>query len=403
MSVKLIIIISFLTVLNWASLNGSSLPSPNLTEDARITMLTCSPGDELYSVFGHSAIRVQDEELNLDWVFNYGTFDFADPNFYLNFVKGRLNYVLSVVDYPYFEFEYKAEGRWIWEQELNIDHREKQELFDSLVINYNVPEYRYYLYDFFFDNCATRIRDIFTEAIDRDIEFDYSTLEKGQSFRDLIQPYLKEKPWTKLGINLVLGRPADRTAEPWEYMFLPDHMMEAFEHASFVDNNETIPFTPGSNIILEGSEESNNILGIPPLIILALILASGVVFSYLDIRKKKHTRWFDIAILGIAGLLGLLFLFMWAFSDHHVTNWNFNLLWAHPLHLVMVFLLLARKRLVNVKRYYFMAISLLTLLVLLLWPVFPQDLPAIIIPFLLAIIVRSVTIFLNLREVSISS
>jgi hypothetical protein len=105
----------------------------SLGPDARITLLTCSPGDDLYSIFGHSAVRVEDPAQDIDWVFNYGTFDFSDPNFYTNFVRGKLNYKLSVSEYRYFEYSYQRENRWIWEQELNLTPGERQFLFDSLV------------------------------------------------------------------------------------------------------------------------------------------------------------------------------------------------------------------------------------------------------------------------------
>jgi len=373
-----------------------ALPSVTLGETAQITMLTCSPGDELYSVFGHSAIRVRDFEQKLDWVFNYGTFDFADPNFYVNFVKGRLNYILSVVDYRHFQHEYMLEGRWIYEQELNIDNKQKQELFDSLVINYNIPEYRYYLYDFFFDNCATRIRDVFTEAIDTEIVFDYSTLEKGQSFRDLLQPYLAEKPWARLGINLILGRPADRIADPWEYMFLPDHMMEVFEHASLNYNNEQVHFTPGSKVILEGRDMNESGFTITPFPLLILFLLAGVIISYRDLKRGSLSKWFDITVFTIAGLLGSLFVFMWIGSEHYVTNRNFNLLWAQPLHIPMVLLLLSVSKAVNLKFYYFGANAILTLLFILFWFVIPQDLPLVVLPFLLTLILRSALISRNM-------
>ncbi len=180
----------------------------NLSDSSRISLLTCSSGNELYSIFGHSAIRVSDPIRSLDIVFNYGTFDFYDPNFYPNFVRGHLNYILSVSPYREFKQSYVEEGRWIWEQRLNINLNEKQHLFDSLLINYR-PENRYYPYDFFGDNCATRIRDIFVKRVSREITFDYSSFEKGKSFRQLLMPNLARSQWAKLGINLLLGLPAD--------------------------------------------------------------------------------------------------------------------------------------------------------------------------------------------------
>ncbi len=361
-----------------------------LSNQARITMLTCSPGDELYSVFGHSAIRVTDPVRELDWVFNYGTFDFSDPNFYTNFVRGRLNYILSVSEYRYFEQEYRREGRYIWEQDLNITQQEKQYLFDSLLINYQ-PENRYYLYDFFYDNCATRIRDIFVEAIDREIVFDYDVIDKGQSFRELLMPYLTEKPWARLGINLALGLPSDKTATPWDYMFLPDHMMELFEHARFRQNGNLSDFTPGSRLILEGEELPRAFLRHAPLWVFIIVLLGTIILSHFNLQSKKFTWWFDRVLFGAAGLLGLLIVFLWFFTDHQVTAWNLNILWAHPLHLFIVFFLSAKKnfRLLN---YYFMANLVLLILLIFSWPLLPQALPWAVMPLVMAMVVRSAVI-----------
>ncbi len=353
-------------------------------------MLTCSPGDELYSVFGHSAIRVNDPLRELDWVFNYGTFDFSDPNFYTNFVKGRLNYILSVSEYRHFEQEYKREGRYIWEQDLNITQQEKQYLFDSLLINYQ-PENRYYLYDFFYDNCATRIRDIFVEAIDREIIFDYDVLEKGQSFRELLMPYLTEKPWARLGINLALGLPSDKTATPWDYMFLPDHMMELFEHARFRSGETLSDFTPGSRQILEGEELPRAFLRHAPLWVFIIVLMGTIILSHFNLQSKKFTWWFDMVLFGSAGLLGLLIIFLWFFTDHQVTAWNLNILWAHPLHLLIVFFFSSKKNF-KLLNYYFMANLVLLILLIFSWPLLPQPLPWAVMPLVMAMVVRSAVI-----------
>ena len=370
-------------------------PSFTLSDEARITLITCSPGDELYSVFGHSAIRVNDPLLELDWVFNYGTFDFSDPNFYANFIKGKLNYILSVADYRNFKFEYMMEERWIWEQELNITSPEKQYLFDSLIINYQ-PENRYYLYDFFFDNCATRIRDIFVEALDREIIFDYQQLEQDQSFRDLLMPYLKEKPWARLGINLVLGLPADRIATPWDYMFLPDHMMTVFEHARFSSGDEMNDFTPGSKVILEGNDLPRALMPYAPLWVFLLVLLSAIMISHSNLQKKEFTWWYDRILFGTTGLLGLLLIFMWFGTDHQVTAWNMNLLWAHPLHLAIIFFF-SERRYYRLLKYYFTANLALMVILVFSWPVMPQALPWMIMPVVMAMIVRSAVILRMFR------
>ncbi len=359
----------------------------SLGPDARITLLTCSPGDDLYSIFGHSAVRVEDSAQDIDWVFNYGTFDFSDPNFYTNFVRGKLNYKLSVSEYRYFEYSYQRENRWIWEQELNLTPGERQFLFDSLVLNYQ-PENRYYLYDFFFDNCATRIRDIFVEALDRDFRFDYGALDQGLSFRELLMPYLSQKPWARLGINLGLGMPADRIATPWDYMFLPDHMMTVFGDATLRGADNTYEFISADATILEGSDPAAGKFRITPLMVFLLVLMAAAAVSYGNSQAKKAALWFDRILFGAAGLLGLLIAFLWFATDHQVTVWNLNILWAHPFHLVAVFFFASDKYSGWLKYYFAVNLAILAVLVLS-WPLLPQALPWVIFPLIVSLILRS--------------
>lgn len=365
-------------------------PPVELSSEASISLLTCSPGDELYSVFGHSAIRVKDPLQGVDWVFNYGTFDFSAPGFYMNFVRGKLNYILSVAEYRHFEYDYRMENRWIWEQKLNITSGEKQYLFDSLIINYQ-PENRYYLYDFFFDNCATRIRDIFTEGLEREIIFDYQELDQGKTFRELLMPYLTEKPWARLGINLALGLPADKKATPWDYMFLPDHMMTAFQNARFISEDQTTDFTAGERILLKGESPPLNKFKYAPLWVFLLVLMISIIISYKNLQTKQFTWWYDRVLFGVAGLLGLLIVFLWFGTDHQVTVRNLNIIWAHPLHLIIIFFFSEIRYARLLKFYFSINIALLALLIIS-WPFLPQALPWMVLPYILAMIIRSAVI-----------
>lgn len=362
----------------------------SLSRESKVSLLTCSPGSELYSVFGHSAIRVSDPLLNLDTVFNYGTFDFDDPNFYTNFIRGKLNYKLDASSYRNFEYSYIIENRSIFEQELNLTHDQKQHLFDSLVINYQ-PENQYYLYDFFFDNCATRIRDVFNEAIDSEIIFDYTSLEPDKTFRDLLMPYLTEKPWARLGINLVLGLPADKKATPWDYMFLPDHMMTVFGDAQIEQDNGLIDFTRENETLLTGSGVDKSNLPSLPFWIFLMVLLVSIILSHLDLQSKKFSWWYDTILFGLTGLLGLVIAFMWFGTDHYVTSWNLNIIWANPFHLVIIFFFSARRNL-KLLRYYFMINLALLILLIFAWPLLPQPLPWMAMPLVMAMIVRSAVI-----------
>jgi len=379
-----IVLAIFLSVLA-LSVSAKGLDT-NLTDSSRISLLTCSSGDELYSIFGHSAIRVTDPIRNLDIVFNYGTFDFSDPNFYPNFVKGHLNYILSVSYFQDFKQSYIEEGRWIWEQTLNVNLKEKQHLLDSLLINYQ-PENRYYPYDFFGDNCATRIRDVFVEAIPQKITFDYSTFSKGKSFRQLLMPNLKFKPWSKLGINLLLGMPADRAASPWEYMYLPEHLQAAFQYASFSSDSLKQPFAQQPRVLLEGKNSSEKMIWWSPFVVSLLVLLIAALISFSNFKKGAKNLLFDRFLLILFGLLGILFTFLWVGTAHKSMVWNLNLIWANPFHLIAVFFISLKKTRQWVKTY--LKINLIVLISLLItWPFLPQTLPWVIYPIVLAMALR---------------
>lgn len=378
------ILFLFLTALT-LSVSAKRLET-NLTDSSRISLLTCSSGDELYSIFGHSAIRVTDPATNLDIVFNYGTFDFNDPNFYPNFVRGHLNYILSASYFQDFKENYVEEGRWIWEQKLNINLKEKQHLLDSLLINYQ-PENRYYPYDFFGDNCATRIRDIFVKAIPRKITFDYSNFDKGRSFRQLLMPNLTHMPWAKLGINLLLGLPADRVASPWEYMYLPEHLHAAFQHASFASDSARQPFAQQPKILLEGKKHSEKMIWWSPFVVSLLILMIAVFISFRNFKKGIKSLLFDRLLMILFGLLGVLFTFLWVGTAHKSMVWNMNLLWANPFHLIAVFFISLNKTRQWIRIY--LNVNLIVLVALLItWPFLPQTLPWVIYPVVLAMALR---------------
>ncbi len=383
--------------LSFSLLLGYNVSSQSLvlSDSAKVSMLTCSPGDELYSIFGHSAIRVSDPVSKVDIVFNYGTFDFSDPNFYSNFVMGRLNYILSVSYFQNFYLGYAEENRWIYEQELNITGAEKQFLLDSLLTNYK-PENRFYLYDFFYDNCATRIRNVFVEGIPRPIEFNYSSLEPNKSFRELLMPLLKQQPWARFGINLALGLPSDRIAEPWDYMFLPNHMLTAFQYAHFKGDSSTDKFAKEPVVLLQGKPVSDDWSLNEPLIVFLVILFFALVISYRNYKSKRVSYWFDRILFGSVGLLGVVLVFLWFFTDHKVFVVNLNVLWANPFYLFFIVFLSIRKFTNLVKWYSIINMGLLVAL-LMAWPLIPQALPWEVYPLVIALTVRFLVIYLNKR------
>ncbi len=308
-----------------------------LSGKAEISILTCDPGKELYSSFGHTAIRIIDPVLGFDKVYNYGTFDFATPNFYMKFVRGQLNYRLSVGVFSHFEEEYIKDKRSIYEQVLNIDSTLKQKVFVMLEEN-NLAENRYYKYDFFFDNCSSRVRDILDSALNNKIEF--IDLDKDdKTFRDLIHPYIEENVWACFGIYILLGTPADRVAESYDYMFLPDHLMHEFNHATYHGE----PVIKEFKIVYEHEEIKQQIpFYSKPVFVMWVLFGFLFIVSIIGIVRKKWFRIIDVLLFFMIGILGLLVLGLWTATDHTTTINNLNILWAIPLHFPMAFILIGK-------------------------------------------------------------
>ncbi|MEM9984176.1 MAG: DUF4105 domain-containing protein, partial [Bacteroidota bacterium] len=201
----------------------SSLTSKTLSNRAEISLMTIAPGAELYSAFGHTAIWVSDPLSGVNTMYNYGTFDFKPDSltqFYLNFTQGRLNYRLDTESYRQFDYVYHYFKRSYFAQVLDLTQDQKQAVYDFLETNY-LPANRYYLYEFFYDNCATRVRDLFQEVLGDSLTYVGAQASMGMSFRDLLHQYLGDRRWPQFGIDLALGAVVDRDITPWESMFLP--------------------------------------------------------------------------------------------------------------------------------------------------------------------------------------
>ncbi|MDR3351234.1 MAG: DUF4105 domain-containing protein [Prevotellaceae bacterium] len=340
------------------SVNGQPL-SPA----ARISLLTCGAGDELYASFGHSSVRVRDTVQQIDLAFNYGTFDFNDPHFYANFVRGKLNYMLHVTKFANFLFAYEAEQRWVFEQELNFTPEQRQDVF-AFLINNSLPENKYYLYDFLFDNCTTRIRDLLETACGEQLALPDKPLAPPPTFRALLHPYLHTAPWSQLGIDILLGSRTDRPASPREYLFLPDFLSEAVGSAQL--NGQ--PAVAESRYLFrpDGQPPHNAPCCTPTVLFFALLVIVGIATL-----ARLPMKGFDAAWFLLLGLFGLFLLFMWAGTEHYVTKANFNLLWAFPAHAAVAIALL-RKRRPRWVKWYFAVTFPACILLCIFWTLVPQ-------------------------------
>lgn len=309
-----------------------------LSSSAEISLLTCEKGYELYSAYGHSAIRVQDIENDIDVVFNYGTFEIGENEiaFLKKFVRGTLDYSLSTSPYARFLRSYKYENRGITEQVLNLTLAEKQAIFDRLIVNYETDE-RYYRYDFFFDNCSSRIHEILKEVLGEDLVYGADLMEDSpETFRELIAPAFDFSPWADFGVGIIMGYPTDRTATNKEKMFLPVHMMERFDMATykgkaFVKTKEVI-FSTIPPIITNPFYKK-------PIFIFTILFLLIAAISFINFKRNKHYYSIDYLLFFLTGFVGIFFLFMW-FGTRHSPTWvNLNMFWAMPLNLIALFFL----------------------------------------------------------------
>lgn len=352
-----------------------------LSEQAEISVITCGPYQgELYSAFGHSAFRVHDPENAYDVAYNYGVFNFNQPNFYLNFARGYLYYQLGLYDYPSFENHYVSYNRYVHEQILNLTPEQKQKMFDYLQWN-ALPENQHYRYDYFYNNCATKMRDVIVHVLGDEIRFDGSYITTDYSIRDLTDIYLKEQPWGDLGIDICLGLPMDKNATPYEYMFLPDYVESGFDHAFILRDGEEVPAIKTKNIISDSREQVASRRLYTPLTVFTVFFLGTLLLTYRDLKSGKLTKWFDILLFGVTGIIGVLLFFLWFFTDHNAAANNLNIIWALPLHLVAAIALLRNPRWL---KYYFGAVSILTLILLVLWFGLPQKLHYSLIPLVMA-------------------
>ena len=370
--------------------------SPAKAQFWEVSLLTADPGTELYSSFGHSAIRMR--ELGpggRDLVFNFGTFDFDTPNFYGKFATGKLNYMLSVATYDRFIVEYDYYKRGLREQVLDLNGEQKDFLLQHLDAQY-APERRFYKYDFFYNNCATKIRDAFDVVIGEQLVWS-DTLAEEKTFRNLIDEFVLPLPWADFGIDLALGSVIDRPATELEKQFLPTYMEQAFAKATIVKNGVSRPLVKQSRELLEYPKEATQQSLLNPSVVfwfLAIIFAALTGYGF---KKGKLMKVLDIALFGILGILGLVVTFLWFFTDHSATLWNWNILWAFPGHLVLVWGLVARPNATWISSYL-LFVMVATVVVLLLWIVGVQSFYPALIPILLILLLRANFLFYNRKK-----
>ncbi len=360
-----------------------------MSPTAEISILTIGPGSELYDKFGHSAFRIKDTLSGVDVAFNYGVYDFNTPNFYTKFAQGKLLYELRVSYYQSFFESYVAQNRWVKEQTLNLTKEEKQAVSDFLWHN-ALPENKKYKYDFFFDNCATKIRDVIQEVLGDKLEFKEDHLKEELTFRQLIQQNLQANSWGSMGIDIALGAVIDRKAKPIEYQFLPEYIFEGAANAFINRNGASESLVKHSTVLFENNPTpaANNFL-LSPLFILGLLGLLIVFVTYRDYKRNTRSRYLDTFLFFFTGLIGIFLLLLWFATDHTATANNYNLLWAFPISILVIFAISKKKVSPKLKRYTLLLLLLLILLTIH-WITGVQVFAIALLPLLIALAVRYV-------------
>jgi hypothetical protein len=374
---KIIFVVAALLLLQFRPAGATVYDSTD------VYIITCAPGTESYSIYGHTALRVAVRGTTIDRVYNWGIFDFSTPNFVYRFAKGRLDYMLGAYGYEDFLTEYISEGRSVWSQKLNLTDAEKERLFE--LINENLkPENVKYRYDFFFDNCATRVRDIVAAAATDTVIFPEKERKRQKSFRRLVDPKQKVLPWLDLGADMLLGLQADRKATPYDEMFLPDHLMNNMLNTVIVHDGVEEALTGPAEVVADFSASVRPAAKawVPQAVFWLLLLI--VLLMTFVLRRPKLEKAADFVIYFIYAVIALLLVFTNLFSEHDALHFNLLFLGINILIPVLFVLLFTRNKAVLLSRIAFF-ISLSWLPVSL---IAGQGINPALIPLVLIITVR---------------
>lgn len=357
------------------------------TDSIRFSLLTCAPGTEIYSLFGHTAIRYENYTRRIDVVFNYGMFSFNTPNFIFRFVAGETDYQLGITPYYYFEAEYAMRGSSVYQQVLNLTQSEKERLLTILENNY-LPENRIYRYNYFYDNCTTRARDKIEECIEGKVVYPDSLSSK--SYRSIVHEFTAGSPWDEFGIDLCLGAEADKEINKRQQMFSPFYMKYYASNAYIVDAGGTRrPLILDETKIVDVEPEEVQ-LGfiLSPLMCGALFLALCVVMAWGQWKTQRIWWGWDIVLYGLQGLAGCIIAFLFFFSVHPTVGSNWLLILFNPVPLLylpfMVYKAVKRK-----KDYYHVGNMVYLTLFITILPFCGQEFNLTVLPLALGLLVTS--------------
>ena len=352
--------------------------------EREVFLLTCAPGTEVYSVYGHSALRIIDNAEGTDMVYNWGVFDFATKHFAWKFAKGRLSYSLGVSTFDRFMKDYFYEARSVYSQKVNLTSDEIEKLMSLIRVNLR-PENVSYRYDFFYDDCSTRIRDLFERVTGNKLIYPPDELKNAPSYREMIGKYSRVYPWLKMGIDLLMGIPGDRRAFFRDRMFLPDYLELNLAQAVVNRDRKMVPLLQPVVTLLEfDPPEYRSHFYTNPMFIFSLffIMLLGLSTGF---RNRQFMNYIDILIFLCFSLLAVLMLFFNFFTDHLQTRINMNIIWFNPLIIVCLVCLVLNREC----RIWFRAVFYLSVIFIPVMLIIPNRISFPLLPVILVLALRS--------------
>ena len=339
-----------------------------LSESTKVSLITVEAGDELNDAFGHTLLWVYDPANQIDKVYNFGEYSYDTENFYWKFVRGQLPYQMGQYPLSVYQQHYQKHNRKMTEQVMSFSIAQKQKIYDYLENTYNDPKKRTYMYKFFYDNCATRIRDAMMLACTDSVHLQNIPAMNDSSYRQWMNKCLMRKHhyWAAVGMNAALGSPADERILQFKACYLPENLQKSMSVARRMASHHVYYFVKSTNNLYPTTAiDEEPIFLTNPLFWFGLVLVFTVYITYKNWKKRQKGYFYDKILFGIVGVLGWILLFLWFGTDHGVTNYNKNLLWAFPFHLPLIFMLSERKEARDFwYGYYFIIVGLMVAMAL---------------------------------------
>lgn len=362
---KLILTILFgLSVLIAPAAVDSTLVRDH-SDSIRVSLVTCSPGTEVYEVYGHTALRIEIPSQGVDAVVNYGLFSFEAPNFVWRFIKGETDYVVGTIGYPIFEREYTDRGSTVTLQTLNLSREEKERLV--YLLNENLrPENREYRYNFLYNNCSNKAGDMVELALSERLH-PLENRSEGITYRDILHEYTQEYPWLQLGIDYLLGVEADHSIDPNQQKFAPEYLMYYTAQAQLVDSVRMYPYVIDTEVRGQLADEPYVAPLLTPMQAMILLLLFVAVMCTLEFLIERRQWWFDVLLLLVQGVMGLVVAFLFFASEHPTVGSNWQVIYLNPLPLLFLPFIIRSESKRQVSRLYYVQLAMLVAAALVLY------------------------------------